>query len=156
MKMAITSCALWAFTGNSVGCCTFAWLRTFWTHRYCYHCQPQQASSIEAATSLIDCETPMEVCNTELHRERMLADTLTKGAGWINGDASCRSDELKSPDTQTFQLISFIPGPRRWHSGAEVLFRYVRCSQRYLWKDCKTESYIVRWSHFCNYIESTV
>ena len=47
-----------------MGCCTFAWLRTFWTHRYCYHCQPQQASSIEAATSLIDCETPMEVCNT--------------------------------------------------------------------------------------------
>ena len=27
------------------------------------------------------------------------------------------------------QLISFIPGPRRWHSGAEVLFRYVRCSR---------------------------
>ena len=26
-----------------------------------------------------------------------------------------------------FFLISFIPGPRRWHSGAEVLFRYVRC-----------------------------
>ena len=23
-----------------------------------------------------------------------------------------------------FFLISFIPGPRRWHSGAEVLFRY--------------------------------
>ena len=108
MKMAITSCALWAFTGNSVGCCTFAWLRTFWTHRYCYHCQPQQASSIEAATSLIDCETPMEVCNTDLHRECMLADTLTKGAGWINGVASCRSDELKSPDTQSFLNIYSI------------------------------------------------
>ena len=39
---------------------------------------------------------------THILRFRMLADTLTKGAGWINGDASCRSDELQSPDTQSF------------------------------------------------------
>ena len=45
---------------------------------------------------------------THVLRFRMLADTLTKQAGWINGDASCRSDELKSPDTQTFLNIYSI------------------------------------------------
>ena len=91
--------------------------------------------------------TNLNPLRTNMNVERLLADTLTKGAGGINDDASCRSDEHTDFSQYLFnnkELISFIPGPRRWHSGAEVLFRYVRCSQRYLWKDCKTESYIVR------------